>query len=211
MKRLMSFMVFALIAFTMNIAAAASGITYDAARGAGFDRLSESEKAEILKTIASKAEAKAKAEAPTPVATLVEQTAAVATTSNAEQWLNVGERIGKMFGSAAKEAGIAVNEFAKSPVGSLAMALIVWHYMGATIAHLFGGVLVLIAGACFIVWVARRRRHVVTTYQEGKLSWLGNPIVLRREVSKMDDDTFGWTLFFWFITVAAALVTMFTF
>lgn len=208
MKRLMSFMVFALFAFTMNFAIAANGITADSARHAGFDKLSETEKAEILKTIATKAEAKS-AIGEVTAATLVEKTTSSAT--SAEQWLNIGERVGKMFGSAAKEVGVAANDFAKTDVGMLAMALIVWHFMGATIAHLFGGVLILLAGAAFVVWVARRRRNSVITYREDKLSWLGNPIVLRREVSKMDDDTFGWTLAFWFLTVGASLATMFTF
>lgn len=46
---------------------------------------------------------------------------------------NIGEQIGKGLGSAAKELGIAANEFANSKVGTIAIVIILWHFIGKSI------------------------------------------------------------------------------
>jgi hypothetical protein len=57
-----------------------------------------------------------------------------------EKYVGVGEQIGKAFAVTARELGIEVNNFATSPVGMIAIFLIVWHFFGAMIVHLvFGG------------------------------------------------------------------------
>ena len=81
-------------------------------------------------------------------------------------WANVGSSIGQAFGSAAKEVGIAINDFANSPVGRVAMALIVWHFIGGALIHFIGGLFVIIIGLSFIVWLVKRTYP--TTYQYDK-------------------------------------------
>ncbi len=58
-----------------------------------------------------------------------------------EKYVSVGEQIGKALAVTARELGIEVNNFASTPVGLIAIFLIVWHFFGAMIVHLaFGSV-----------------------------------------------------------------------
>ena len=54
----------------------------------------------------------------------------------AEQWANVGANLGKGLAATAREMGMALNEFANSRVGTFAMVLIAWNFLGGTIMHL---------------------------------------------------------------------------
>ena len=57
-----------------------------------------------------------------------------------EKYVSVGEQIGKALATTAKELGIEVNNFASTPVGMIAIFLIVWHFFGNMVVHLiFGG------------------------------------------------------------------------
>lgn len=57
-----------------------------------------------------------------------------------EKYVSVGEQIGKALAITAKELGIEVNNFASTPVGMIAIFLIVWHFFGNMVVHLmFGG------------------------------------------------------------------------
>lgn len=100
---------------------------------AGFDKLSDTEKAEIIKIVADKANAQGPA-------------AAIPTPEKVGQWLDLGPKIGQMIGGAAKEVGIAVNDFVKTPVGQLTMLLIIWKLIGASLIHVVGAFVVLVVG-----------------------------------------------------------------
>jgi len=63
-----------------------------------------------------------------------------------DEWVNVGEHIGAMITGTAKSVGIAANEFVNTPVGMMAMGLIVWHYMGGMLVHMFGASMILALG-----------------------------------------------------------------
>ena len=105
---------------------------------AGFDKLSATQQAEILKTIGDQQ--------------------AVTQTENIKQvesWVNIGSNIGKGLAGAAKELGVQVNEFAKTDMGQLTVMLIVWHIMGDMIYHLFGGLIVLMFGT-LTLWYLRK-------------------------------------------------------
>lgn len=57
-----------------------------------------------------------------------------------EKYVGVGEQIGKALASTARELGVEVNNFASTPVGMIAIFLIVWHFFGVMMVHLaFGG------------------------------------------------------------------------
>ncbi len=56
-----------------------------------------------------------------------------------EKYVSVGEQIGKALSSTARELGIEVNKFATTPVGMIAIFLIVWHFFGSMIVHLMFG------------------------------------------------------------------------
>lgn len=51
------------------------------------------------------------------------------------EWIEVGERLGQGLAATARELGVAVNDFAKTPVGMVAIGLLVWNIMGSDIVH----------------------------------------------------------------------------
>lgn len=56
-----------------------------------------------------------------------------------QKYVSVGEQIGKALAVTAKELGIEVNNFASTPVGMIAIFLIVWHFFGNMVVHLMFG------------------------------------------------------------------------
>lgn len=68
----------------------------------------------------------------------------------AKQWVEFGEMIGKAIGSTAKELNVAVNEFVQTPVGKMALVLIVWKVAGREVFKFGLGFLWLVFGV--ILW-----------------------------------------------------------
>ena len=52
-------------------------------------------------------------------------------------WVDVSASLGTALAATAREMGVAVNDFARSPVGKLATVLIVWKVIGDDIVKLF--------------------------------------------------------------------------
>lgn len=197
-----TFVLFAMLAFLPD----AHAIDYRTTQGAGFDQLTESEKAEVLKIIADKSAA-AKVD---PTA-LAKAAAAASTPAKVDDWLNIGERIGKMIGGAAKEVGVAVNDFVKTPVGMVAMALIVWHYMGDVVVHVFGGLMVLSVGCGFLLYFVRKQTQIVTEYDTEKKDIFGRSVLKQVHKSAMSDDNVVGYLVCLAILLVASLITIFTY
>lgn len=130
---------------------------------------------------------------------------------NTEKWLNIGERVGKMLGGAAREVGIAANEFLQTPVGQMTAAVIVFQYMGGPIIHMFTGIAVLFLGVAVIYFLSRQRRTLTVKYDTTKTNVFGNHPVIAKERGRMDDDTFGWSIALYVATVATATVVFLTF
>ena len=141
------FMVLALVATSL----AWAGNTSDAVRDAGFSKLSEAEKAEVIKMVADKASSK-------DIGSI-----AVPSEDKVEKWVKIGSNIGQGLAGAAKEVGVAVNDFSKTTVGQLTMALIVWHMVGGTLIHGFGAVMIWNIGFFFLHYMHRRSYTVSYT------------------------------------------------
>ena len=184
-----------LIATVLLCLAAMPALAYTESLPAGWDKLSETQKAEFRKQVAVAAEEKT--------------SQPILDVKKVDEYVALGERIGKMMGSAAKELGIAVNQFVETPVGKWTMAMIIWKYMGSAIVHVFGGVLVLVVGFTYIGVLMRRRRPLAVEYRpELFLGILNRRLKVSRE--QMDDSDI------WFFTicgaavVGASLITIFT-
>lgn len=90
---------------------------------------------------------------------------------NLQKYADVGEAIAKSLGAAAKEMGVAVNEFMQSPAGLLTVVLIVYHFIGAELlSFLFAG--------CFLIplvtilwwkYIKNVRTKELTRNEKGKL------------------------------------------
>lgn len=178
----------------------AEGLTSDAARRAGFDTLTESQKAEVIKNIAD-----AKARGEQNIAAQVSSPAKV------NEWLDVGTKIGQMFGGAAKEVGIAVNDFVKTPVGQWTMAIIVWKYMGGAIIHVMGGLIVLTVGFGMILFMIRRHTTSITTYDPERKTIWGNPMKTSHKRDRLSGDAVGGYMCASALVILASIVCIFTY
>lgn len=69
--------------------------------------------------------------------------------ASAKEWAEVGSSIGKGLVATANEMGVAVNDFARTPVGKIAVALIVWKVAGGDIIHV---VVALFACGLLFAW-----------------------------------------------------------
>lgn len=178
-----------------------AGNTTSAVSDAGWDNLSASQRAEILKQVAAQAEQNKK----DTVGSLVPEPQKV------DEWVAIGERVGKMMTGAAREVGMALNDFMNTPVGMITMGLIIWKVMGGVLVHLFGGVAVWCVGAVVMTALYRRftRRNVI--YDQEKTNWFGNHPKLKVETSALDSDE-AWGIFLGSAAfTAAGLICIFSF
>lgn len=128
-----------------------------------------------------------------------------------DKYVDVGERIGKMMGGAAKEVGIAVNDFVKTPVGLMTAGLIVWHYMGGMLVHVIMGMIMFAVTFGLLFWYSRRLcATTITRDIAGGRNWLGQYPVITIERSAIDDDAFGVLLFGYFISIVISMWIMFS-
>lgn len=137
---------------------------------AGFNKLTESQKAEIIKATENMAKA------PDTTKTLVHQVS---------QWADVGIKIGAALGACAKELNVAVNDFLQTPAGKFTFFMIAWRIMANDIIHVGGGLLFLFIGL-MVAWKFYRNWTAGTiTYDKDKVDIFKRPIkyVTRSELS----------------------------
>lgn len=133
------------------------------------------------------------------------------TVEKVDKWVDVGERLGKMMGGAAREVGIAVNDFVKTPVGMMTAGLIVWNYMGGMLVHVVGGFMILFITFGLLTWHSRRLRTVEVTYdKEAGRNWFGRYPVLNRRVRPMESDAFFFLVLAYGVSLVISIWIMFT-
>ena len=186
------------VAILMMVSISAwAGNTSDAVDSAGFRKLSEAEKAEVIKMVADKASQK--------------DVLPTMTEDKVEKWVKIGSNIGQGLAGAAKEVGVAVNDFATTPVGQLTMLLIVWHMIGAQLIHVLGGILIWVVGIIIIRHMVARAYPTKITYSKDVKNIFGNYVVEKSEpIAINDSNAAGW-LFAYGIVLVAGLMAIFTF
>ena len=71
-------------------------------------------------------------------------------------WANAGVQLGKALAAVAKELGVAVNDFATTPVGKMTAAVILYKFMGKEMIKLIvGSLFLMVAGS---IWFYAFRR-----------------------------------------------------
>lgn len=78
------------------------------------------------------------------------------TAAKAREWVEIGNALGEGMAATAERMGVVANDFAKSPLGKLAMVLIVWNYMGESIVMLFLGVSIMFIGGSVWLYISRK-------------------------------------------------------
>lgn len=109
-----------------------------------------------------------------------------------EKAARFGQIIGSGIGAAARELGIAVNEFSQTTPGRVAMLILVWKYMGDAILGVMVGIPVLVLG----MWVGwkmvhrGRQRNYTREYAYVPVLWgLFNRRKLAKEVYNRNSES----------------------
>ena len=148
------------IAMILSVSAFAE-IDFRQIDAAGFNKLTDVQKLAVIKSVAEQA---AVAQAPMSEATI----------DKIDRWSQVGANLGKGLAATAKELGVAVNDFANTPIGKVATFLIIWHIMGSAIVHIVGAIGIWIFGVVAIRYVVSRTYPTQITYDETKANKFGN-------------------------------------
>lgn len=89
----------------------------------------------------------------------------------AKEYVQLGEMIGKAFGSCAKELNVQVNEFITTPAGMLTIGIICWKTVGRDVVHFGFGLCFLIFG--ILIWYRCAYRPMrISVVELGQGFWL---------------------------------------
>lgn len=176
------------------IAAMALSLSAFAAVEVNTSGLTDAQKAELIK------QAEAMKSTSKPEAQLVEKV---------DKWVDVGEKVGKMMGGAAKEVGIAVNDFVKTPVGLMTAGIILWNYMGGMLVHVVSGAIFFVVSFSLLTYTMRRCSPTKITYdKEAGKNWLGRYAVLKVERDGLSEsDQVGLLFGYAVATIITCFIT----
>lgn len=192
-----------LLSLLLSSFTASAGLNSDSAASAGFSKLTEAQKAEVIKTIAQQAESNNRIGSSDVIETISDP-------DGIERWTKIGTSIASGLGAAAKELNVGVNEFAKSPVGQITTIMIIWKIIGGQIVHIIGGLLVWIFGLLAIKMAANRMSEEDIQYSKTDKNIFGNYVIIKRERSELDGETVGGLLFATALVILAGIVVMFS-
>ena len=74
-----------------------------------------------------------------------------------EAWTNLGQNIGRATVGAAREIGVAANEFVQTPIGIVTTVVVVYKLVGRDILKTFIGLFIFLFGTGFGMYHFRRR------------------------------------------------------
>lgn len=110
------------------------------------------------------------------------------TAETVDKWVGLAERFGKALATMAKEAGIAINDFVKTPVGLIAIGILLWKVVGVSMVAGLVWVVTLVV----LIW-SFRKFHVpiktVVTVWDGD----HNPVMEEGKVVTEDKYIRGYT------------------
>ena len=172
----------------------------DTIRSAGWDKLTEKQKADLIQQVTT--------QAATPVTVLGNS---LDKAKEIDEWVQVGSHIGLGLVGAAKELGIAVNDFVKTPVGILTTVIIVWQFIGGPMIHTLGSIIILVVGLSFTRWYANKTVRNTIDYDSSKTDWFGRSRLIKEDKPAMPGDDLVWSAIFVIATLISSMVVLFSF
>lgn len=111
---------------------------------------------------------------------------------NVSAYAEVAKGVAEAIGIAAREVGVAVDEFVKTDAGKMTIALIVWHVAGDDIKGVLFGTPVAIFGAWFLfgMWARIRRTGEYDTVKK----WYGEKRIPKYKGFNDLTEGEGWLL-----------------
>lgn len=180
-------------------AATAGTIDYRQIDAAGFDKLTDVQKLAVIKSVAEQAAVATSA----PVVS-------EKTIDQIDRWTTVGANLGKGLAATAKELGVAVNDFANTPIGKIATFLIIWHIMGTAVVHIFGAIAIWIFGVVAIRYITNRAYPATIKYDETKTNLFGNHPIISAERQRLSADMIGLLVVSYAMIAGAGALILFT-
>lgn len=170
--------------FIASILLCLSGITSAADEQIDTRDLSQAQIAEIKKQVSTM-----KAETNTPV------NISKTVRGEAEAWGDLGANMGKAMVGAAKEVGVAANDFASTSLGKIVVFIIAYKIIGKSILGVIIGSLIFNVGTTLSIWFFRSSRWSKVKYTKEPAFWglYQRQIVVEKDT---DSDTVGWQFFF---------------
>lgn len=122
-----------------------------------------------------------------------------------EKWVELGGNMGKAAVGAAKELGVAANDFVATPLGKVTMAVVVYKVVGKDILGVIAGGGVLVFFLSMAVYMVRRIKYknVVYDYKPTFFGMYNKRVVVSGTV---DEDWAVGHMIAAFVCVAFALV-----
>lgn len=74
-----------------------------------------------------------------------------------QAWTDLGQNIGRATVGAAKEVGMAANEFSQTPLGIVTTSIVVYKLIGKDAVHFLLGACMIFVGTLIGLWALRRR------------------------------------------------------
>jgi hypothetical protein len=117
---------------------------------------------------------------PEQVATLTKQAqemasqpvnVSVTVRKEAEAWGELGANMGKAMVGAAKEVGVAANEFSQTPLGQVVVFMAAYKIIGQDMLSVIIGLSILIFGYSVALWVAMSKRWSDVKYEYDTIFW----------------------------------------
>lgn len=103
----------------------------------------------------------------------------------AEAWGELGGNMGKALVGAAKEIGVAANDFAGTSLGKVTVGVVIYKLMGKDIVSMITGGFILIFGFAMSTWIITTRRWSKVQYEYIPVLW---GAFQRRRVVSSDTD-----------------------
>ena len=164
MRKFIQFMLAAAMLFGSMLAFAES---------VDISQLSKTAQAEII--------AKVVAAQPVP-ATMVQPNAEIV--GMAQSWVGVGQALGAGIVAAAKELGVAANDFATTDLGKIVIFLLVWKLMGAQLMGTAMGVVLIVSSVWIGLRMVKSAEQQAETVEFGQFSYLFGLFTIRRVLRK---------------------------
>lgn len=86
-------------------------------------------------------------------------------------WADLGTNIGTALVSAAREVGVAANEFSATSLGRIVTVLIVWKIAGRDLLGVGIGSVILIFGLVGVTWILSTKQFGETKYEYKPVLW----------------------------------------
>ena len=131
----------------------------------------------------------------------------------AEAWGDMGANMGKALVGAAKEVGVAANDFATTPLGKATMVIVAYKLVGRELLHYVVGSFILLFGLGFAFYLAFTKRWGSIEFERQPVLWgLYNRTIVKSYTVTNDAIEYrNWSICFTIVvTIVVGLFTLFS-